>query len=62
MSQRDVSVREDLSQFACPNPACAYYGMLLEKGGKLWADQRMGKEGEHKLEGHTLKKIAFVQA
>jgi hypothetical protein len=36
--------KEEVSQFACPNPACSYHGKRPAAGGKLWVDQWMGKE------------------
>jgi hypothetical protein len=40
---------EGVSQFACPNPACPYYGKRPVEGGKLWVDQWMGKEKNIRL-------------
>lgn len=39
----------DVSQFACPNPACLYHGKRPAEGGKLWVDQWMGKERNSRL-------------
>jgi len=41
--------KEDVSQFACPNLACSYHGKRPAEGGKLWVDQRMGKEKNIRL-------------
>jgi hypothetical protein len=41
--------KEDVSQFACPNPACLYQGKQPAEGGKLWVDQWMGKEKNIRL-------------
>lgn len=41
--------KEDLSQFACPNPACPYQGKRRAAGGKLWVAQWMGKEKNIRL-------------
>jgi hypothetical protein len=49
MKQAERGGKEDLSQFTCPNPACAYHGKPLEEGGKLWVDQRRGQAKEIRL-------------
>jgi len=49
MSQSRVAVKEDVSQFACPNPACRYRGKRPAEGGKLWVDQWMGKDRDIRL-------------
>lgn len=41
--------KEELSQFACPNPACRYHGKRPAEGGKLWVDQWMGKKQDIRL-------------
>jgi transposase-like protein len=49
-------VKEEVAQFACPNPACAYCGKRPSEGGKLWADQRKGQEQIRLLRcGHCRK-------
>ena len=44
-----MPVKEEVSRFACPNPACLYHGKRPVQGGKLWVDQWMGKEKEMRL-------------
>ena len=41
--------KEEISQFACPNPACPHHGKRPAEGGKLWVDQWMGKERNIRL-------------
>jgi hypothetical protein len=55
--------KEDLSQFACPNPACPYQGKRVAEGGKLWVDQWMGKEKNIRLLrcGHCRKTFSERQ-
>lgn len=36
--------KEEVAQFACPNPVCAYFGKRPAEGGRLWVDQRKGRE------------------
>lgn len=49
MSQAGVRVKEEVCQFACPNPACPYQGKGPAEGGKLWVDQWMGKKKDIRL-------------
>jgi hypothetical protein len=49
MRRPERVVKEDVSQFACPNPACPYHGKRPAEGGKLWVDQWMGKEKNIRL-------------
>ncbi len=49
MNQAGVRVKEEGSQFACPNSACEYQGKGPAEGGKLWVDQWMGKQKDIRL-------------
>lgn len=49
MKQVEGTVKKDLSQFTCPNLACAYHGKSPPEGGKLWVDQRRGPAKEIRL-------------
>jgi hypothetical protein len=49
MRRPERVVKEEVSQFACPNPACSYHGKRPVEGGKLWVDQWMGKEKNLRL-------------
>ncbi|MBI3303703.1 MAG: hypothetical protein HYZ72_16685, partial [Deltaproteobacteria bacterium] len=49
MRRPGVRGKEDVCQFACPNPACPYRGKRPAEGGKLWIDQWMGKENNIRL-------------
>jgi hypothetical protein len=55
--------KEDVSQFACPNPVCLYHGKRPAEGGKLWVDQWMGKERNIRLLrcGHCRKTFSERQ-
>jgi hypothetical protein len=44
MVQAAKAVKEEVAQFACLNPACAFYSKRPAEGGKLWVDQRKGRE------------------
>lgn len=56
MAKAVRAVKEEVSQFACPNPACAYFGKRPAEGGKLWVDQRRGREQIRLLRcGHCRK-------
>jgi hypothetical protein len=63
MRQPRRASKEDISQFACPNPACPYQGKRLAEGGKLWVDQWMGKEKTIRLLrcGHCRKTFSERQ-
>jgi len=58
-----ATVKEDLSQFACLNPACPYYSKRPAEGGKLWVDQWMGKAKDIRLLrcGHCRKTFSERQ-
>ncbi len=49
MRRAGSAVKEDLSSFVCPNPACPYHGKQPAEGGKLGVDQWMGKEKKIRL-------------
>jgi len=49
MRQPERVIKEEVSQFTCPNPACPYAGKQLAEGGKLWVDQWMGKGKDIRL-------------
>lgn len=49
MRQPQVTVTHDVSQFTCPNPLCAHHGVLPANGGRLWLDQRVGKDRSIRL-------------
>ncbi len=49
MKQIQEAVKENLSQFMCPNPLCAYHGKSQAEGGKLWVDQLRGQALEIRL-------------
>jgi hypothetical protein len=49
MRRAGVRGKEDVSQFACPNPACPYRSKQPAEGGKRWVDQWMGKEKNIRL-------------
>jgi hypothetical protein len=44
MPPAEVAGKSDLSQFACPNRGCAWYGKRPAEGGKLWVDRRRGRD------------------
>ena len=49
MRRPGKEAKEEVSQFACPNPACRYHGKRPAEGGKLWMDQWLGKEKNLRL-------------
>ena len=63
MSQVGATGKGEVSQFACPNPACPYRGKRPSEGGKLWVDQWMGKERDIRLLrcGHCRKTFSERQ-
>src|SRR5216684_730647 len=49
MRRPGKEAKKEVSQFACPNPACRYHGKRPAEGGKLWMDQWLGKEKNLRL-------------